>query len=268
MNNNFNNDQTNVTNNQGPSMNGFPDNNMNNDFNNQQFFNNNGGNGTPMGQGPQNNGNTMGNQSNFNQPNMQGNNQPNGNGMNQNGNKKMGNFDKNKIIKIALIAVVIVVVLFLLKGCFSVLGGHKNTTGSSEYKAKDVDLNCSYEKTDSERKVTAHIDALFDYKNGSSTYALKQYSKMVYDYTNGLTNEAYKKFIESVDATACWEADKCEKNHIDLGLSKLGYDTIIERNGNQITMTFYNLVGIGQKATKDDKDAFIKEYESNGFKCE
>ena len=255
MNNNFNDDQINVTNSQEPSMNGFSS-------------NNNGENGTPMGQGSQNNNNNMGNQNNLNQSNMQGNNQLNGNNMNKNGAKMMGNFDKNKIIKIALIVVVVIVVLFILKGCSSVLGSHKNTTGSSEYNAKDVDYNCFYEKTDSDKKITAYIDVLFNYKDGNSTYATKQYIKKINEYPNGVTDEIYKDFIKSLNALECQMASDCTENHLELNFTKLGFNTVIDRTDNQIIAIYHTASGSGQEATKKDINTLMKEYEDAGIKCE
>lgn len=47
-----------------------------------------------------------------------------------------------------------------------------------------------------------------------------------------------------------------------------GWDTVVDRVGNKIEATYYNIYGMGATATKDKMKELIEQYESNGYVCE
>ena len=207
------------------------------------------------------NNNNLNDQNNFNSQYNGINNQPVNNSMNNNVSNNFNNINNNKnnlssnrltkkaknnklfAIIIGIIVIIIVVVI-VLKGfnSSSVLGSNKNTTGSTEYNSSDVDNNCTYEYSTEDKNMKIYSDFIFNYKttesNGSqNNYQLKIYSTMVVEYENGLTDSKYKDFVDTFDSLVCLNSDECTGNHLELGVTNTGWDTVIDRIGNKIEVT-------------------------------
>lgn len=149
---------------------------------------------------------------------------------------------------------------------------HKNNTGSTEYSYKDVDLNCIYKSDDGSKNVTIYSDFLFNYKSPgekSYNYQAMIFNKKINTYHNGLTNEIYEDFIDKLFSTYCggFSAIDCTKDHIEFGITDLGWDTIVDRKGNKIVVTYFNVHGLGKTATKKDIKDIKKSYEDEEYKC-
>lgn len=145
-------------------------------------------------------------------------------------------------------------VVVALKGFnnFSVLDSNENTTGSIEYKVSDVDYNCTLEYTNEDRKMKVYSDFIFNYKTTSESvkqynYQLKIYSKMIAEYESGLTDSKYKDFVDLFESLECLDSSDEEKyteSHLELGLTNTGLDTVIDRIGNKIEVTYYKIYGL------------------------
>lgn len=279
MNNNINNENQGNMNNQ-----------ENNTFNPNNQFNNNVMNSTSSSQFDvnnmqQSNNNYIPNPNNQfinNGMSQNPNNQFNNNGMNStlssqfnNNSANANNVDPNKskinkklIGIIGIIIVVVIVGILLIKGFggSSTLGGHKNTTGLSDYKDSDVDNNCVYIGTYDDGKTTIYVDILFNYKSGTNNYQVKTYYKVIEEFSNGLTDKQYEKYVKSLNSINCL-LDECTASHLELDVSKFGSDTIVDRKGNRIEITANEPAGMGATATKNDKEEFIKDFKDQGFKC-
>lgn len=200
---------------------------------------------------------------------------PNGNqnGMNYINNNLNINSKNNKIMFIVFWVIAVVVIVFLLKGCSgSSLGGGKNTTGSTEYKSSDVDFSCTYVSKSDNLTITTYSDFLFNYKSTATsgtqyTYQLKQYNKMILEFKNTLTDEKYKEFIDDLNSLDCLDSGSCTASHLEFSTTKYGWDTVVDRIGNKIEMTYYNLNGMDSTATKDDIKSVKADYESKGYSC-
>ena len=55
---------------------------------------------------------------------------------------------------------------------------------------------------------------------------------------------------------------------MDLGVTKLGYGTTIERKERVITFTYYKTYGEAENATDKFIEKSKKEYIKNGYKCQ
>ncbi len=206
-------------------------------------------------------------QNSFNMPNQIPNNNTNLNYSNNDNNTGNKN---NKIIFIIVGVIAAVVILLLLFNGSSKSG--KNTTGSSEYNSSDVDFSCSYVSKSDNLTITTYSDFIFNYKStGTSgtqyTYQLKQYNKMILEFKNTLTDEKYKDFIDDLNSLDCLDSGSCTGSHLELSTTKYGLNTVVDRSGNKIEMTYYNLNGMGTTATKDDIKNTKASYESKGFTC-
>ncbi len=174
--------------------------------------------------------------------------------------------------------IVLGIVIFAVLKIFnisSVISTHKNTTGLSEYSGLDVDYNCVYEYTKNNDKMKEYSDIIFNYKSDrkdgkQNNYQVKVYSKMILEYGNGLTNSKYKEVIDSFNSLECVslnEDNKCTGDHLELGITESGWNTVVDRIGNKIEITYYNIYGLGQTATEKDKNELIEQYKNKGYIC-
>lgn len=257
----------------------------NNEYNNQHNRNDN---YSPNNNGMNNNYSNQANNSNVFQnefygggiPNLNNNNFYNSNLGNQ---TKQKNNNNNKLIYIVIAIVLFIVLIVLLvipsnnssspdsNDILPIINSHKNNTGSTEYKGSDVDYNCSFEQENDKNTLKSYSDIIFNYKTKGSNgeqynYQAVIYNKMIIEYKNGLTDEAYKEFVESLESIFCIDAD-CTANHLELPLTTLGMDTVVDRNGNKIVITYHNFRGLGATATKEDMKMVKDEYEKQGFVC-
>ena len=197
-------------------------------------------------------------------------NQLQNNNTNMNYPSNGNNFGKknNKIIFIVagvvVVVAIVVILLFLFKGSSK---SGKNTTGSSEYKASDVAFSCSYVSEGENAISTTYTDFIFNYKSSQYTYQLKQYYKMVIEYKKTLTDEKYKEFIKELNSIDCLDAGSCTESHLELSITDFGWDTVVDRKGNKIEVTFNNTYGMGSTASKDDIKDTKASFESEGYTC-
>lgn len=172
--------------------------------------------------------------------------------------------DNKKIIIIAGAIVLLIVLFLLVKVVFK--RNLKNTTGSSDYSASKVDMNCVLNDSKDGVNIQLSSDFLFNYKSDRETYQLKKYNKLVYTYPNEISDEKYEKFVKDFNSIECLSKD-CTANHLELGFTDLGWETTVDRKKNQLIVTYFNVYGLGQKATQSDiadlKDIYVKE----GFNC-
>ena len=203
-------------------------------------------------------------QDNNNMPNQLQNNNTN---MNYASNGNNSGKKNNKIIFIVagvVIVAIVVILLLLFKGSSK---SGKNTTGSSEYKASDVAFSCSYVSEGENAISTTYTDFIFNYKSSQYTYQLKQYYKMVIEYKKTLTDEMYKEFIKELNSIDCLDAGSCTESHLELSITDFGWDTVVDRKGNTIEVTFNNTYGMGSTASKDDIKETKANFESEGYTC-
>lgn len=155
------------------------------------------------------------------------------------------------------------IICLLLTGC-GLAGGHKNTTGSTIYTDSDVTLNCTNTNTSENRTLTTYVDVLFNTTRG---YQAEQHFKLVAKYNETISDEKYKEILKEVDASQCLFASDCKDDHLELGLTTLGFNTVVDRNGDTIQITFYKANGQGFKANQTDIDLVKKTYEGENFTC-
>ena len=77
------------------------------------------------------------------------------------------NENNNELKKAILIGIIVsivgsIVVILILK--FLVFGVHKNTTGLSDYKAANVDLNCAYSHNTGDTDISIYSDFIYNYQ--------------------------------------------------------------------------------------------------------
>ena len=157
----------------------------------------------------------------------------------------------------------IAVICILLTGCGA--GGHQNTTGSTKYTGSDVGLNCKNVTRNENSTVTTYIDFLFNTKDG---YQMELYSKVIAKYDSQITDETYKKNIDAIASIKCInDENACKGSHLDLGITSLGFDTIVDRLSDTIEITYYNPVGKGYKAEQSDIDLAKSTYENLDYTC-
>lgn len=189
---------------------------------------------------------------------------------NDNISQLTNNSSSNKNKKSLIIIISIIVILIIIFSSLFIKGNHKNNTGSSEYNSKDVDLNCTY--TSDDKTVIIYSDLIFNYKSTgkeSYNYLLKKYNKRIDNYPDGLTDEKYNNFINKNFSAYCggFTGIDCKSSHLELGITDLGWDTIVDRTRDKIIITYSNIYGIGQTATKEDISEIKKTYEEENFKC-
>jgi hypothetical protein len=170
------------------------------------------------------------------------------------------------IVVLVLVGLFIVVpfVFGFIKGFTGALS-HKNTTGSSKYKDSDVTYNCSYEETTSTgAKAVYNTDLLFNHEG----YQLYAYTKIEVTATKDITDEQYATLVKGANSSKCvLNANECKASHLELGITKYGWDTVIDRSGKKVTITYYGVYGKGYKATKSDEEKSVKTYTDQGYKC-
>lgn len=91
---------------------------------------------------------------------------------------------------------------------------------------------------------------------------------MVIEYKKTLTDEKYKEFIKELNSIDCLDADSCTESHLELSITDFGWDTVVDRKGNKIEVTFNNTFGMGSTASKDDIKETKANFESEGYTCE
>ena len=79
------------------------------------------------------------------------------------------NENNNELKKAILIGIIVsivgsIVVILILR--FLVFGVHKNTTGLSDYKAANVDLNCAYSHNTGDTDISIYSDFIYNYCGG------------------------------------------------------------------------------------------------------
>ncbi len=177
-------------------------------------------------------------------------------------NNGKGNNNKIKLVIIgAVVLVVLVIVAILIKNGI-LFSKHRNTTGSSEYKGSEVKLNCTASESENGKTITHYMDLLTG--NG-----YKIYNKMVIAYDSGITDKIYLDFIKNIDLTTCLskEEECAASNHLELGLTNIGFDTIVDRSGDKIEVTFYVVGGVNQTSTDDDIKELKRQFEKEGYSC-
>lgn len=166
-----------------------------------------------------------------------------------------------KRIKIIIPAVIVLIIILLITSC---VGGHKNTTGRNDYRASKVRLNCYYEKKDDIRTTKTSADFIFNTKE----YKAVVYYKTVFIYKEKISDEKYEDMMWQLDSLECQNGDTCKKDHIRLGVTNYGLDTIADRKGKEVILTYYKEFGQGEKASKKFIEKTKKEYIKNGYKCQ
>lgn len=182
--------------------------------------------------------------------------------------------NKNNKKLLLIIVGVILIIFFVIKGFSgsSLSRGSKNTTGSTEYKDSDVDYNCTYEDTNDESTLKLYSDLIFNYKTTGDSgktynYQLKKYNKIIIEYKKELTDSLYKEYIDSLSSIDCIGTNKCTGDHLELSISALGYNTVIDRTGNKIIVTYYRIQGLNATATKDDIKDVMEQLKKGGYTC-
>ena len=113
------------------------------------------------------------------------------------------NENNNELKKAILIGIIVsivgsIVVILILK--FLVFGVHKNTTGLSDYKAANVDLNCAYSHNTSDTDISIYSDFIYNYQK---SYKLAIYNRMVIKYQNDLTDDKVTEMINKLNSLDC-----------------------------------------------------------------
>ena len=168
-----------------------------------------------------------------------------------------------KRIKIIIPAVIILILVsFFITSC---IGGHKNTTGRNDYRTSKIGLNCYFEKKDDIRTTKTYADFTF---NTKSNYKAVVYYKIFYIYKEKISDEKYLDMMWQLDSLECQNGDTCTKDHIKLGFTTFGMDTIADRKEKEVTFTYYKEFGQGEKASKKFIKKTKEEYIKNGYKCQ
>ena len=186
---------------------------------------------------------------------------------------------KNNKLIIIIVAVVVGVIIIgcIIFGLFGkggssgggggLFSSHKNNTGG-DYSASDVSLNCTLSKETDKGSGTMYADILFNYKG----YAMQSYFKVVSEYKS-LTDEEYYSWVDTNygNSAECLvdnvDGNKCHKDHLDLGITSDGWDTVIDRKGTKITTTYKSVLSANQTATDEEQAKFKTELEKQGFTC-
>ncbi len=182
--------------------------------------------------------------------------------------------DNKKIIIFSSI-IAVIVLLFLFRACGEVgkSKDHSNTTGLSNYKDSDVDMNCVRKSDEDSSAATYYADFLFNHKNADkdsdklNNYQLYIYNKIFVDYKKNLSDEEYREFIKSLNSLGCINDNDCKEDHLELGVTDLGSDTVIDRKDNKLEITFIVVHEQNKKASKNDIEKMKKNYEAQGYEC-
>jgi len=186
--------------------------------------------------------------------------------------------NNNKLLIVVLLAVLLVgagtayYFLVLKKGNTSGSGSNTSNSNTSttigDYKESDVGLRCTMSKTTEKGTATMTVELLYNYKN----YAMQAYTKVVTNF-NSLTDEEYYEYIDDNygETTECLidntDGKACHKDHLELGITDDGMNTVIDRKGKTITTTFNKAFSIDQQATEEDKTNMKSAMEAQGFVC-
>ena len=73
--------------------------------------------------------------------------------------------------------------------------------------------------------------------------------------------------IDQLNSSSCLYDSDCTDSHLELGITSLGFDTVVDRKGNTVEASGYSLMGIGKKATSSDKKEVREQLEKDGYKC-
>ena len=161
-------------------------------------------------------------------------------------------------MKKVLWVICVILVCFVLTGCGSTVV-HKNTTGIEGYTGSDIDFSCE--------KITSNdatnIDFLFNYDG----YQMVQYMKLVLNYGDGVTDEDYKKLMDNLNSMECLNGE-CTGSHLELGITSLGWDTVVDRSPYSITIKSRTITGKDQLAADSDIKQIKQKYIKDGYACE
>jgi len=276
---NMNNNQMYTINNQ-PMNNGMhlnptePQNNFNQGMNNNQPMNALNNQQSNQNMQPLNNFNQGFNNQNF-QPNNVNN--PQNINTNQRSTQPKGSLieklKNKKILGIVIGVIVVIIALSLFKGAGSSLGGGKNTTGSTQYSASDVEASCVLDISEGNTIEIIYSDVIFNEKNGAQA---KVYNKKVLKRKDGakIETDKYKEIIKEninpIAGTFDLTEEDYNKEKLELDITTYGYDTIIYRYDNKLEITWFNIYGtvsIHGEASNADKKEFIEELEKQGYSC-
>ena len=134
----------------------------------------------------------------------------------------------------------------------------------------NLDYTCIMSEEENNIKKTIIFEGTFNYKaDDGSTYQLSEHNKLVIEYTNnGLTDSKYNSYMNETFGSYCMINDvDCTSNHVKLKTTSLGYDTVIDRNDNKITITYNKYMGLGYSASESYKNSIISGYKKEGFTC-
>ena len=170
------------------------------------------------------------------------------------------NENNNELKKAILIGIIVsivgsIVVILILK--FLVFGVHKNTTGLSDYKAANVDLNCAYSHNTGDTDISIYSDFI--------------YNRMVIKYQNDLTDDKVTEMINKLNSLDCiidGNNDFCVSNRLNFDSSGFGWSYITDKPNNTLTVIFYNYYGSGKRITANDKEQIKTHYKNEGYICE
>ena len=167
------------------------------------------------------------------------------------------NENNNELKKAILIGIIVsivgsIVVILILK--FLVFGVHKNTTGLSDYKAANVDLNCAYSHNTGDTDISIYSDFIYNYQK---SYKLAIYNRMV------IINK-----LNSLDCIIDGNNDFCVSNRLNFDSSGFGWSYITDKPNNTLTVIFYNYYGSSKRITANDKEQIKTHYKNEGYICE
>lgn len=182
--------------------------------------------------------------------------------------QKVNNSELKRAILIGVIISIVgsIAVILILK--FFVFGVHKNTTGLSDYRAANVDLNCTYSHSEGDTNISMYSDFIYNYQRN---YKLAIYNRMVIKYQNELTDDKVTEMINKVNSLDCsvdGNNDFCVSNRLNFDLSSFGWSYITDKANNTLTVIFYNYYGSGKKITANDKEQIKTHYKNDGYVCE
>ncbi len=230
-------------------MNGFQNNNTNDQG--YSYMNNN------LTNNQANNGQVMMNDMQVN--NINYNNQPpmnnQYNGYNNTASINGSNKKNNKVFIIIGVVLLIIIVIIAIGILLSKLVG------------SNTDYTCTKSSTEGNIKMNITLKGTFNSKNDSGTsYKLIENNKLVIEDTDGLTDSKYEKYVTGIFSDCSYDKD-CTGNHVKLGLTSLGFDTVIDRSGNKITITYKTYIGAGYNASKSYKKSVINDYIKDDYTC-
>lgn len=181
--------------------------------------------------------------------------------------QKVDNSELKKAIIVGIIisAVGSIAVILILK--FFVFGVHKNTTGLSNYRATNVDLNCTYSHNEGDTDISMYSDFIYNYQKN---YKLAIYNRMVIKYQNGLTDDKVTEIINKLNNLNCTidgNNDFCVSNRLNFDSSSFGWSYVTDEANNTLTVIFYNYYGFGKKITASDKEQIKTHYKNEGYIC-